>query len=89
MASGACTYQVARQVFFFFFTPLDSSPNERNILRAGFVSLGTLWSYYLPVLPSPPASSDLKRAKWGLIVAALNDKLKIQHKRLFEEVEAQ
>lgn len=77
---SACTYQVARQV-----PPppiLDSSPNERNILRAGFVSLGTLWSYYLPVLPSPPASSDLKRAKWALIVAVLNDKLKIQHKRL-------
>lgn len=53
------------------------------------MSLGILWSYYLPVLPSSPASSDLKRAKWALIVAVLNGKLKIQHERLFEEGEAQ
>lgn len=75
--------------YLFFFTPLDSLQNERNILRAGFVSLGILWSYYLPVLPSSPASSDLKRAKWALIVAVLNGKIKIQHERLFEEGEVQ
>lgn len=81
--------QVARQVFiFFFFLLLDSSPNERNILSAGFVSLGILWSYYLLVLPSS-ASADLKRAKWALIVTVLNGTLKIQHNHLCEESEAQ